>query len=91
MAMGRDDGLVNSVDMLHEILDFLIVLLRQTVACCVRNIDDGGSSLNNGLDNTCQILIVGTPGILTVELNVINKLAGIFRGGYSALNNLFAG
>ena len=86
--MGGKDGLVHSVDMLHQVLDLCTVLLRQAVACRVRKVDDGRTGLDDGLDPPCEVLVVGPSGVLGVELDVLNVLLGVLDGPDGALEDV---
>ena len=89
MAMGRDDGLVDIVDMLLQVFDFLEILLWQAITRGVRDIDHRGSSLDDSLNDTSQVLVVRATGILAVELHIIDKALGILRSSHGTLQNLF--
>ena len=91
VAMGGDDGTVNTVDMLLQILDLLEILLWQAVARGIRDIHHRGPSLDHGLHHLCQILIVRTACILAVELHIVNKALGILRSSHGPLENLLTG
>ncbi len=73
--------------MLHEIFYLLAILLWETVTCGVGYVAHRGTSLDNGLYNTCKILIVGSAGIFSIELNVLNELLSILHGSNSTLND----
>ena len=89
VAMGRDDGLVDAVDMINKILDLLTVLLRQAITRGIGDVDNGGSCLDDSLDHTCQILVVGTAGILGIELYVLDEPFRIFHSLYGTFDDLF--
>ena len=76
--------------MLHQVLDLLIILLRQTIARRIGNVHNGGTRLDDGLNHLSQVLIVGTACVLTVELHVVDIALGILRGSHSPLDNLLA-
>ena len=77
--------------MLLQILDLLVVLLRQAVARRVGDVHHRGTRLDHGLHHLRQILVVGTSGILAVKLHVIYKPFGVLRSRHGALQNLLAG
>ena len=66
--------------MLYQIFNLGSILLGQTVARSVGNVDDGSASLDDSLNHTCQILVVGTSGILGIELYVLYISLGIGHG-----------
>ena len=77
--------------MLLQILDLLEVLLGQTVTCGVGNVDNGSTCSDDSLNDTSQILVLGTACILAVELDVLDVLLGIFRGSNGTLDDFLAG
>ena len=91
VAMGRYDSLVNPVHIVNKVLDLGGVLGRETVACRVRNIHDRGPGLDGRLDHSGKILIVRTPGVLSVEFHILNILLGIFHSPDGTLKNLLPG
>ena len=91
MTVGGDDGLIDVIDMLHQILDLLVILLGQTVACGIRDIHDGGTSLDHSLHHLGEIRVVGATCILAVELHIIDETLGILRGSHSTFQNLLTG
>ena len=91
MAVGREDGLVDTVHMLFQVLYLLVVLLRKTVARGVGNVHHGGSGLDDRLHHPCQILIVRTARILAVELHIVYKPLGIFHGRHAPLDHFLTG
>ena len=91
MTMGRDDGTIDTVDMLLQILDLLEILLWQTVACRIRDVHHRSTSLDHSLYHLGEIRIVRATSILTVELHIVDEALGILRGCYRALENLLAG
>ena len=76
--------------MLHQVLDLGSVFLRQTIACGVRDVHHGGTSLDHSLDHLCQVFVLRTSCILSVELHVLHILLGIFHGSHSTFNDLLA-
>ena len=90
MTMGRDDGLIDTIDMLHQILDLLEIFLRQTVACGVRDVHYSGTSLDHSLHHLSQVFIIRTAGILTVKLHIVDITLGILRGSYSLFEDMLA-
>ena len=90
MAVGRDDGTIDVIHMLLQILNLIKILLWQTVTRSIRNVYDRSSSLDHSLHHLSQILIVSTSGILAIELHIVHIALGILSGCYSLLQNLFA-
>ena len=90
MAVGGDDRLVDVVDMLFEVLDLGTVFVGEAIAGGIRYVDHSGTGLDDGLYHTCEILVVGASGILSVELDVVNILLGVGHGAYSTLQDVFA-
>ena len=72
-------------------LDFLESTLGGTVARSIGDIDNSSTCLDDSLNDTCQILIIRTTSILTVELHIVHKTLGILRSSYGTLQNLFTG
>ena len=91
MAVSRKACLINAINMFHEILDFVTIFIRQTITCCIRNVHYSCTRLDNSLNDTSQILIIGTACILSIELNVLNILFGIFDCSYSAFDDFLTG
>ena len=89
MTVGRDDGIINTIDMLLQILNLLEIFLRQTIACGIGDINNSSTSLDNCFYHTSKILILRTTSILAIELNILNILLGILCSSYSSLDNLF--
>ena len=87
MTVGRDNGPVYIVDMLHQVAYLAAKLFRQAVTCGIGDVDNGGTSLDNGFDNTCQILIIRTTSIFCIELHIINILLRILYSCHSTLND----
>ena len=73
--------------MLHQILYLLSIFLWEAIACSVRDVTYCRTSLHHSLNDTCKILIVGSAGIFSIELNVLNELLSILHGSNSTLND----
>ena len=91
MTVSRDNCFVYSVDMLHQVLDFCTIFIRQTIACGIRNVYYRSSCLDDCFDYACQIFIVRTSGIFCVKFHVIYVTSCIFHGSYCTFNNFFTG
>ena len=89
--MSGDDSLVNPIHIVDKVLDLGGVLGRETVACRVRNIHDRSPGPDGRLDHSGKILIVRTPGVLSVEFHILNILLGIFHSPDGTLKNLLPG
>ena len=92
VAMGRKDGttFLQTIDVVHEIFDFLAILPGHAIACGVGDVDDGRSSLDNCIHNLGKIFVFGATGVFGIELHLIDLVAGIFDGSYRTLDNFFA-
>ena len=92
VAMGRKDStsILQSIYVVHKVFDLLAIFPRHTIACGVGDIDDGGSCLNDSIDNLGKIFVFGATGIFSVELHLIDLIAGIFDGSNRTLDNLFS-
>ena len=77
--------------MLFQILDLLIIFLRQAIACGIRDIYHGSTRLDNSFNHLSQIFIIGTTCILAVELHIVDITLGILRGCNCLFQNLLAG
>ena len=90
VAVSGDDGLVDVVDMLFEVFNLCAVLVWQAISGGVRDVDHSGTSLDDGLDHACEVLVVGASGILSVELYVVDILFGVSHCAHCALQDVFA-
>ena len=90
MAVGGDDGAVDAVHMVHQILDFGTIFGGQTIAGGVRDIHHGGTGLDDGLHHPGQVFVVGASSILGIELHIVYITACILHGSHSPLDNLLA-
>ena len=90
MAMGGDDGLVNAVDMLHEILYLCSILVGHAIAGSVGYVHDSCSGLDDSLYNACEVFIVCAASVLGVELHILNVALGIGNSPNGTLYNLLA-
>ena len=90
--MGREDcaAVLQTIDVLHEVLDFLAILPWHTVARRVGDVDDLRAGIDHGLNDLGQVLVVGTAGIFGVELDFIDLVAGVLDGSHSALDDFLA-
>ena len=89
MAMGGDNGVLYTSNMVAQILDLSAILSWKAVAGGVGNIDNCGTGLHNCLDHTGQILVLRTACILGIELHIIHKTTGILHSCHSTLDDLF--
>ena len=86
--MGRDNRFFDAIHMFHQIFDLGTILIGQAITCRIGNIHHRRSRLDHSLDNSCQVFIFRTPGILAIKLNILNILFGIFRRSDRPLKNL---
>ena len=91
VAMSGDDSLLNPIHIVNKILDLGRILGRKAVTCRVRNIHDSGPGLDGRLDHSGKVLIVRTPGVLSVEFHILDIFLGIFHSSDSPLKNLLPG
>ena len=93
MAVGGEYGLTvcQAIYMLHQVLYLGSELIGQTVACCIRYIYYGGACLYCGLGHACQVFIIGTSGILGVELHLTALGGCIFYGCHGSFQDLLTG
>ena len=83
--MCGDDGLVDAIDMLHEIFDFRAILFRQAVSRRVRDIDHCCPRFDDCLDDPCEVFIVGASCILGIKLHILHIFLGITHCCHGAL------
>ena len=88
--MCRDDGFVDAINMFHQIFYLCSIFSRQTIAGSVGDIHNGGTCLDDGFYDTCQIFIVGTTCVFGIELYIIDITASIFHCSDGALYDFFA-
>ena len=88
MAMGRNDRAVDVGHMLDKIPDLAGVLLRQAIARRIGNVDDRRPSPDHGLDHAREVLVVGTPGVFGIELDVLDILFRMPDGRHGPLDDL---
>ena len=91
VAVGGDDGVLDSGDMVAEILDLGSIFLRKTVSGRIRDVHHGSSGLDHGFDYSGEEFIVGTSGILGVEFHIFNIFLGVFHRAYRPFENLLPG
>ena len=87
MAVGGDNGVVNTVHMLHQVFYLGAILRRQAVTCRVGDVHHRRSRLDDGLDDTGQVFILRTSGVFGIELHIVHKAAGILHGSHGALDD----
>jgi len=91
MTVGGDDRLVDVVDMLFEILDLRSILRGQAVARGIGYVHHRGTGLDDGLHHSCEILIVGPPGVLGIKFHVLHIFLGIGHSLHRPLDDLLGG
>ena len=73
--------------MLHQIFNLVTVILWQTITCSVGYVNNCSTCLYDGLYDSCEILIVRSTGILSIEFNILNILLGILHCPYSPIKD----
>ncbi len=76
--------------MLHQVLDFLAILVRQTIARSVRNVTNSSTSLHHSINHASQILILRATSVLRIEFHVLHVALGILHRSRSTLNDFLA-
>ena len=89
MAVGGEDGLFQ-IDVINEVLYFGAVLVRETVARGVGDVDYGCPRVHHRLYHPRKVFVVGAAGVLGVELHVVHKTAGKFHRFHCTFDDLFA-
>ena len=74
--------------MLHEVADALAELPRHAEARGVGNVHDRRTGLDDGLEHAGQVLVRGASGILGIELDIVDVLAGMTYGGNALIDGL---
>lgn len=74
--------------MLDKIPDLAGVLLRQAIARRIGDVDDRRPGPDHGLDHAREVLVVGTPGVFGIELDVLDILLRMLDGRYGPLDDL---
>ena len=89
VAVGGEDALTGGkgIHVLVEILYLLVVLVGHAEARGVGDVAHGGASLRHGLDDTGQVFVVRTSGILGIELHVLHVALGILHGSHGTLDD----
>ena len=89
MTVGREDSLLDAIHMFHQIFDFCPIFVRQAITGRIWDIDNSCTGFNDRFYHTCQIFVVRTSGIFTIELDVFHVSFGILSCGNSSFQNLF--
>ncbi len=89
VAMSRNNGIMNTVDMFHQIFYFRAILTRQAISRCIGNIYHSGTRLDNSFYHTGQIFIVRPACIFCIELHIIHIFTCILYGSHCTLYNFF--
>ena len=90
VAMGGDDGLVDTIHMLHQVLYLRTVFVGQAVSRCVGDVHYRSTGFDDRFDDTCQIFVLRASRIFGIKLHILHVALGIFYCGYSPFDNLFA-
>ena len=91
VAMDRDGDVLDAADVLHEVPDAAAELVGQAIAGGIRDVHDGCTGIDDGLDDLGQERIVGTAGVFSVELDVLDVAFRMLDGGHRALDALVLG
>ncbi len=88
VAMHGNGGLVDVLDVFHQELDATTELIGQRITGGVGNVHDGSASLDDGLNDLGQELVVRTTSIFAVKLHVVDVLLCILGSSDGALDDL---
>ena len=88
VAMRRYYGLVDIRDIVHQISDLCSILMREAISGSIRNVHDSSTGLDHSFYHPCQELVIRTTCVLSIELHIINKPAGILHRSYSPFKYL---
>jgi hypothetical protein len=75
VTVNRQDDLVDAADVLLQIGEDFVKLLRHGIADRIRNVHCGGAGRDHGLDNLRQEFELGARGIFRGELDVLAQAA----------------
>jgi len=89
MTVGRNDSILDTVYMIHQIFDFRPIFVRQAITGRIRDIDNCRASFDDRLYHTCQIFVVSTSGIFAIKFDVFHISLGIFGSSDSPFQNIF--
>ena len=90
VAMSGDYGLVDVRDIVAEIFDLRTIFRRKAIPGGIRNVDNGGPGIDNGLDHSRKVFIVSPSGILSIELHVVRELSRVTHRLHGALEDFLA-
>ena len=91
VAMGRNDSLIYTIDVIYQVLDFFTILGRKTITGSIRNIDHCSTCLDNSFHHTSQVFIFCTSGILSIEFYIIYITACILYCRNRTFDNFLTG
>ena len=86
-----DDDVLDADDVVSEALDAAAEVLGQLIAGGVGDVHDGRAGLDDGLDHALEERLVGTAGVLGVELDVLDVALGVLNTVDGALDALVLG
>ena len=89
MTVGRNDSILDTVYMIHQIFDFRPIFVRQAITGRIRDIDNCRASFDDRFYHTCQIFVVSTSGIFAIKFDVFHISLGIFGSSDSPFQNIF--
>ena len=89
VAVSGENGLTctQSIHMLHQVLNFLTVFVRKTIARGVWNVANRSTSFHNSIDDACQIFVVSTTCVLCIEFHILHVTLRIFHSSSGTLND----
>ena len=91
MRMHGNGHIFDAVNALTQVLNARTKIPRHVISRGIGNVNDRRTGLHRSLDNTDEELLIGTPGVLGIELNIVHKVASILHGMNCALDGLVLG
>ena len=91
VAMHRHGDVLDAANVLHEVPDATAELVGQAVTGGIGDVHDGCAGVDDGLDDLRQERIVGTTGVLGIELDVLDVAFRMLDGGHRTLDALVLG
>ena len=89
--MHRHGDVLDAANVLHEVPDATAELVGQAVTGGIGDVHDGCAGIDDGLDDLRQERIVGTTGVLGIELDVLDIAFRMLDGGHRTLDALVLG
>ena len=88
--MRGNNRFIDAFHVFLQILDFLKIFHRQTIACSIRYVYHSSTGFNYSFNDPCQIFIICSPCVFCIKLNILNILFSIFHSSNSTLNNFIS-